>query len=264
MSSEALQNLIRVEDPEAPIFRTIRMKYVRQMFEQKALVLVPPHLWDDPFENIIQWCAITYTNERPWRQEFLHQVRRPMFAQCWSYTFESDAIWRVYSTVSKDAATGLNTTVDEEGLKIRTTPRKLIDALWKASPTDPLDSCFLGQIQYLPERDIAQYIADEIGRERLSAFSSGRGHAETLLLKREPFDHEREVRLIYVGQRTDSMKFFNVPIEPNDLFDEIILDPRLQPDDVRQREEEIRTLSYNGKVERSNLYQKRAFEVIIS
>jgi hypothetical protein len=263
MSSNALQNLVRIEDPDAPVFRTLRMKWFRKMFEQNALVLVMPDLWDDPFENIIQWCAITYTNESKWRQEFLHQVRRPMFAQCWSHTYESDAIWRVYSTVSRDPNTGLNTTVDEEGLKIRTTPRKLIDALWKTSPTDPLDSCFLGEIRYLPERDITQYIADEIGRERINAFSNGRGHAETLLLKREPFEHEREIRLIYVGQRTDSMKFFNVPIDPNELIDEIILDPRLQPDDVRQREEVIRTLGYNGKVERSNLYQKKGFEIII-
>src|SRR5258705_1140688 len=143
------------------------MKHVRPMLEQNSLVLVTPDLWDDPFENIIQWCAITYTNEPKWRQEFLHQVRRPMFAQCWSYTYESDAIWRIYSTVSKDHATGLNTTDEEEGVKIRTTPRKLIDALWKGSPTDPVDSCFLGQIRYMPEEDIKQHLADEIGRERL-------------------------------------------------------------------------------------------------
>src|SRR5947199_4163057 len=51
----------------------------------------------------------------------------------WSLTPESDAQWRVYSTVVKDPKTGRNTAAEQEGVKVRTTQRTLLSLLWAAS-----------------------------------------------------------------------------------------------------------------------------------
>ena len=60
--------------------------------------------------------------------------------------------------------------------------------------------------------------------------TDGSGIAESLLYKRKAFQHENEVRLIYLGQdglcQEDIFKF---DIEPTELFDVLLFDPRINP-----------------------------------
>jgi hypothetical protein len=143
--------------------------------------------------------------------------------------------------------------------------QRLLSALWNACNSYPEHACFLGRVRYLPENEAVPTIVDEIGRSLHKAFSTGRGHAESLLIKREPFDHEREVRLVYVelNPGRDIRKIHLVPIEPNALFDEVILDPRLGTNDVRDRQAEFRELGFDGRVQRSDLYQWTNFEIVL-
>ena len=183
----------------------------------------------------------------------------------WSLTPESDAQWRVYSTVVKDPKTGRNTAAEQEGVKVRTTPRTLLSLLWAASLTPPEDACFLGQVEYMSQERAAQRVANEVARERLNAFGGGLGHAETLLVKRDPFKHETEVRLVYVEHRDGcgSDHIFAVPFDPNSTFEEVMLDPRLHPDDVKEREAEFSSLGFKHPVKKSNLYQRVLYEIVL-
>jgi hypothetical protein len=256
-------NLIRIAS-DTPIYRVFRLKYIGDVLQDKRLRLVPPASWEDPFESMLSYCAITYASGSPWWHECFDRILRPLFAQCWSVESESDAIWRVYSRFDKDQNSGRNKAAQEEGVRVRTTAVKLLQALWDNSPTDPTDACFLGGVRYMPEDQVKQFIADEIGKKQLQAFEGGRGHAESLLFKRVPFFHEREARLIYFENRPGSPpKEFFLPIEPNALIEEIILDPRLTADESREREETLRRMGYCGPIQKSLLYQKRLWEVII-
>jgi hypothetical protein len=156
-------NLIRIE-PDTPIYRVFRLQYIGEVLQDNKLRLVPPASWEDPFENMLSRCAITYASGSPGQQEFFDRVRRPVFAQCWSAEPESDAIWRVYSRFDKDQDSGRNKAPQEEGVRVRTTAVKLLQALWDNSPTDHTDACFLGGVRYMPEDQVKQFIADEIGR----------------------------------------------------------------------------------------------------
>ena len=129
----------------------------------------------------------------------------------------------------------------------------------------PEEACFVGQVVYMLEKDATQAVANEVGRNRLGAFAGGHGHARSLLIKREPFQHEREIRLIYVENRDRCGKshLFSIPIDPNATFDEVILDPRLHSDDARDREVELRSLGFKGHVAKSDLYQKKLCEIIL-
>jgi hypothetical protein len=255
------RNLIRLSDPDLPIVRIHRMKYLRPMLQDSSLVLVSPALWDDPFENILSKCVITHSDGR---QEFFGQVRKPVLGQCWSLDHESDATWRIYSTVSKDPGTGKNEAFDEEGVKLCTTARKLLSALWEGCPTEQENACFIGMVRYADQEPVMQNFANEVGQKMLKAFADGVGHAESLLFKRTPFAHENEVRLIYVENRADAPKCQKLQIRfsPANTLDKIVLDPRLGASDREERIAEIRRLGFDGPIERSGLYQKWWFEII--
>jgi hypothetical protein len=77
---------------------------------------------------ITNCCCITGDGQ----QHFFDQIHSRVFAQCWSLSAESDALWRIYSTVVKDAS-GKNKFANSEGVKVRTTSRKLLAALEDAT-----------------------------------------------------------------------------------------------------------------------------------
>jgi hypothetical protein len=175
-------------------------------------------------------------------------------------------MWRAYSLLRKNPVTLARTSpIKEEGVKIRTRADKLLAVLWDACPANPEESCFLGEVQYMSQDQMMRYFADQVGRERLQAFPGGAGHAKSVLIKRDAFIAEREVRLIYVEHRPAGATkgIFSIPIEPNDLFDEIVLDPRLSYADVSARKRELRNLGFVGSVAKSQLYQKALFEIIV-
>lgn len=264
--SSPLLNLIGVPDPDVPIYRIFSWRYLRQALIEHKMALVSPSSWDDPYENLIAMSGITYTNETPYRQEFFDKARRQVFGQCWTITPESDAMWRIYSTVSKDARTNRSTDPSVEGVRVRTTPRKLRASLLAWCPTTHFDdSCFLGRVEYLPESSLLQQITNLVAKEGIQAFAGGRGHADALLVKRDAFAHEQEVRLVYVEpdepepEVPSPIRFMD--IDPSELFEELILDPRLGADDVADRTEEIRSNGYDGRVDKSLLYQRVLLDI---
>ena len=59
---------------------------------------------------------------------------------------------------------------------------------------------------------------------------TGWGQASTFFFKRTAFKHEKEVRIIYNSQKnTDD--FYKINIDPFDLFDNIVFDPRMKEED---------------------------------
>jgi hypothetical protein len=248
--------------PDATIFRTFRLVYWRRALRTRRMALVAPHLWDDPFENLVASCAILNRDGGRIHQHFLGNFRKPVYGQCWTFAVESDAHWRMYSTVRKHATSGVNRAVKDEGVRVRTTAERLMRALWSSCRNAPERRCYLGAVRYYPHESAAQVVVNEIGRSRESAFGDERGHAESLFIKRQAFDADREVRLVFVGSRGRNGRSLRyVPIDPNALFDEVVLDPRLGAEDERARQEEFRSLGFGGPVGKSGLYQRCFYEV---
>jgi hypothetical protein len=52
-----------------------------------------------------------------------------------------------------------------------------------------------------------------------------------------------------------------VPINPNEVFEEIAFDPRLATFERREREAIIRSLEYTGKITETGLYQRTLLQV---
>ena len=81
--------------------------------------------------------------------------------------------------------------------------------------------------------------------------------AKTLLVKRPAFKHEREVRLIcrpHDEGNVDS-DLFSYPVDPQELIDQIMIDPRVAEDEAEALKRDIRSRTgFKGKILRSLLY----------
>jgi hypothetical protein len=256
-------HFIDIDDPDQPICRISRLPFFENELRSKQLVLVGPHKWEDPFEVLLERTVIEagdFSYQIP-----IEKFLTPAFGQCWSKATESDTLWRAYSKVSKDPDTKANTCPEEEGVQVWSTPRKLIKALVGWSPRELVLSCFIGSVRYLSEDEIKQHIAKQWFPEGKDPFADPRDRAELLLLKRPAFSHEEEVRLIYVddGRSPPGQDVVRVPIDPNELYDQITFDPRLNVSEREKHKEESKKLGYKGSFVDSDLYQGRLLQIII-
>ncbi len=100
----------------------------------------------------------------------------------------------------------------------------------------------------------------------MKAFEGGQNRAELLLMKRKEFAHEDEVRVIYVEERDLPKEegLIRVQIKPNEVFDEVMYDPRLETFERRERQAEAEKLGLDkSKVFESRLYQKVWLNVVV-
>jgi hypothetical protein len=169
------------------------------------------------------------------------------------------------STVSEVFETG-NICPRDEGVRVQSTPRKLFQSLMDWAQSRPEVSCFIGSVQYLDQQALLQEIADEVGGIGLDIFEYPVNRAKLLLMKRQAFAHEGEVRLIVVrrtSNSTDSGPLLRIKIDPNAVFDQITFDPRLEIFERKERETMIKNLGYAGPFCESQLYQGVILQVFL-
>jgi len=249
------ENTIRIEDLDLPIYRIFRLWNFEKALQLKQLVLVAPRLWEDPYQRQ-PWQIQVQKHGPPYEHAITENFMHPVFAQCWSATPESDTLLRAYSRVLKDAISSRNTCPAEEGVTVRSSPRKLLEALAGSKWANPSECCFVGKVQYFEAGEIHRGFANTIAREIPRTKFSQRQVAEALLIKRSAFSHEDEVRLIYVEARekpcADLVRF---QIDPNDVFDDVRFDPRLVMFERKEREERAKKLGYGRAFSESELYR---------
>ena len=119
------------------IYRIVPFVRLLEMFSESKNVLVKPELWEDTFENFILRSKIKAADGRVLRYNFHEQ----MYGQCWTLENSSDAVWRIYSP-------------DKNGLRIRTTVRKLINAAYKVNPSHVVKQYCIGKVEYLSDEDL--------------------------------------------------------------------------------------------------------------
>ena len=76
-------------------------------------------------------------------------------------------------------------------------------------------------------------------------------------MKRNAFEHEKEIRILYRIDR-DSIDRTKVVekfmIDPNDFIDDILLDPRIDEQTENLYRQIIKLLGFNGNIYKSTLY----------
>ena len=230
----AYQNYINLksEEYDKPIYRIMPVARLLQSLEEKKLVLVPPRKWDDPFENWLLSAKIKLSSTGETGN--MESIRNEVYGQCWTQHRETDAMWRIYSS-------------DANGAKVKSTPRKLLDALKKATPKNSDVTCFIGKVKYQTQKNLVTSLTS------IDIFNAnGSGIAESLLYKRREFSHEKEVRLIFTG---GSGAIHSFSVDPNILFDEIVFDPRVDRHLYNAYKTAVVAKGFPNRVTQSLLYK---------
>lgn len=223
------------DDFKKPIYRVMPVFRLMELFKRKNNTLVKPRLWDDPFENFILQGHGKFSDGKI----VSFGMRDLVYGQCWTMNKDSDAMWRIYSP-------------DKNGVKIRTTINKLFNSIYSRSRVNERDvNCFIGKVKYLIPRKINDFL-DQVN----IIDSTGKGIAETLLIKRQAFSHEKEVRLIYIADEHKAQHvIFQYEIDPFDLIREIVFDPRMNEYLFEIYKNSFRNEGFQGKIFQSDLYK---------
>ena len=211
---------------DEPIYRVISINRLFQLFETRHNVLVKPIKWEDPFEKFIceSITNLKFEDEKNSTVGF----RDDLFGQCWTRTRESDAMWRIYSP-------------NKNGVRISTTPRKLLSSLFYNTGEDYRNiSCYIGKVKYFKTSELITHINQNVDNWVYNDVNGG-GIANSLLFKRSAFKHENEVRLIYnskFGRRNNS-EVHQYSIKPLELIKDIIFDPRIEYSEFKRHKKNL-------------------------
>lgn len=233
-------------NPDTPVYRVYPIDRLLELFTLRKNTLVKPALWDDPFENII-----FQQNAKLKSGETVHfsTIRERFYGQCWTLnTEETDALWRIYSS-------------NKNGIRVKTTFKKLWDSYYNHNDKWAMVSFFIGKIKYASTKEIQTYFENP---DNLNMIFSGQGTVQTLLIKRKEFTHENEIRLIYSALEKENVtgNLYQYSIDPFDLIDELLFDPRFNDvDSFTKRETEIRNFGFTKSIEMSKLYQMPNFNL---
>src|SRR5690606_15047899 len=96
-----------------------------------------------------------------------------------------DAMWQIYSN-------------KKDGVRIRTTVGALIESLCKIHGDWSNLTCFIGRVEYMSEKRLK-----ELARTIFQDGITPEAIARSLLVKRNAYTHEREVRLIYIERSNE-------------------------------------------------------------
>lgn len=233
------------KDFEIPIYRIISKKRLIDLFVTKTNVLVHPSCWDDPFENLLLKSKVKEADGSLTQYPFHQHV----YGQCWTTLKGSDAMWRIYSP-------------NTDGIRIKTTIKKLISSLNKATAQLGYTTCAIGKVNYWSEQKFHQF-----GSEVFGGLGVKNDHIfESLLVKRKAFSHEEEIRLIYHDvERRASENLYRYEVNPFELVDQLMIDPRLDKTEANKLKHELVELTgfRPEKIKRSLLYAVPP-EIIIS
>lgn len=221
---------IQEKDLDREIYRIMPIYRLLEIFDEKKLTLLKPEKWDDPYENLLLKGKALIGGE----PTELSTLKESVYGQCWTLHKETDAMWRIYSS-------------DKQGAKVKTTIRKLLDALQKVSGSHAKVHCFIGEVEYLNQKNLIK----KLNNINLLD-TSGAGIPQSLIYKRVEFKHEREVRLLYTNKSDNVHKF---KIDPIELFDEIVFDPRINKHLLEVYKEAFKKYGFKKSIRQSVMYQ---------
>ena len=248
MNNKPAVKITRIENLDQPLYRIFPLWFFEEALRTKNLAFVPPRRWPDPYEDVCSNVIMSDQRHPGSPQKELQGYLSPALAQCWSFENNSDILLRAYSNVTLDPHSKRNTEPGREGVRVQTTPRRLIHAFNQAAPKLPNYRFYLGKVIYGQSNQITQHVTNTIHSSGAAKAGEGDSRADLLFLKRDYFRHEEEVRALAIGTPgLAASDILYVPFDPNYVIQEVEFDPRLITFESREREEQARKLGYTGQ-----------------
>ncbi|MGV8080976.1 MAG: DUF2971 domain-containing protein [Syntrophales bacterium] len=199
-------NILNELNENESVYRFLKIDHFFEMIDKKELILRKPSLWNDPFEDFLS--KTTVINKRGERVGF--NVTKDMYGQCWTLRNECDGIWKNYADL-------------EMGVRIESKALNLLKAIYDKNDPVAILSFFIGKVIYTTDTEIRRNIGTWISN--MLTDSSGKEIARFLLIKREEFMYEKEVRLLC--SRSNPGDYISVKIEPTHVIKSILFSPKM-------------------------------------
>lgn len=225
------QNVLNKLKLDTPVYKYLPLKYTKALIHNHTLRIDSVSRWEDTYEN---WFLKEKIQLESGEIVTADNLIPGVFGQCWSRKEESDAMWRIYSSVKKEHG---NEKVpfdylQNSAVRIKTTAKKIFDAIYLEDKD--MASVYIGCVNYLSQEDFDNLV-DSLSP--LSPLSLNEVFRNSYFLKRDSFAHEEEIRSIIivpnVGDDRFGMKCLNYIIEPDSFVEEYVADPRLSEEEFQ-------------------------------
>lgn len=239
-----LGDLKNVEDVDfqhflyTPIYQILPIAYLEKILKNNVLRFRNVRrAWDDPYELFL-YKEDLFVDGRD-LDTFLKDWSYRYYGQCWSLNEDTDAMWRIYSH-------------DKNSVRIKTTVMDMIEVLNQTRGmifTAPI----FGKVKYFTNEELINWLREFENKDWGSFINV---NAESLFIKRQEFQHEKEVRFI-LSQSIDYdvCDYIELTINAPDFIKEIALDPRLSDNEYEQKRDELMLLTQGIPIIKSNLYK---------
>jgi hypothetical protein len=229
------------------VYKYIPLKYLIPLVVNKKLRIDKVAKWEDPYENFfLKSYFYTYASfYKQIVQVSTDEIRNRTYGQSWTMIEESDAMWRIYS--NKD---------DIENIAVKVKIK--IDNLFNIVYTS--DECMattsIGPVNYKTNLDIINWLGNLKNTEYLG-LEIPKYAKESLFIKRTPFAHEKEVRIIISKDtQTPAEEFLLYDIPDLNVIEDFTLDPRLNEEDEVQITQKLEDIGVDRhKIKKSSLYE---------
>ena len=243
-------NMVNV-DPDEVVYRIYSLDRFLELAQTRQNTLVNTKLWEDPFENFLLGCQAQFSDGRIID---MSNVRDSWYGQCWSYKEECDGLWRTNTAAKTHRA-----------IKVKTTIGRLFQSFYDFTNQFHSICYFIGKIEYIDKNDILTFLkttsASDAARD-----TSNISQMRSLLFKRKEFGYEQEVRLLYCTEANGRSKqcVFQYGIDPNVLFDEIVIDPWATDSDVQWITNQLQGFGITIPIIKSDLYSQNKAVILFS
>ncbi|MFY0612252.1 MAG: hypothetical protein JXQ99_12040 [Hyphomicrobiaceae bacterium] len=228
-------NFLNLDYLDQHIYRITSQDYAVSLFTEKKNVLTQLNKLKDKFEKFLLNLGVSLNGEQgeiAFKDAFV--------GQCWTLASFSEAMWGIYANDP-----------EKRYLRLRSTPRKLLMALTEAHPCMPQDTCFIGKVKYMTEEALKEW-----SKNFDVTCMNVLGFANSLLLKRRAFQHEREVRLLYLGDQSSYDEgLYRYRVDPHQMITQIMADPNRKRKEWEADQKAIKSATgFEGDIKRSKIY----------
>ena len=184
------------------------LEYALKTLNTQSLWLANPTIWKDPFEK--RFLEASYKQEGK-SLEFPFKDR--VFCICMTQTSTSEAYWNTYSK-------------DQIGISFKINKEALVKQL---EQLDDLE-VYIGRVEYMKTSDIKKHLWNIPFSSPMPKYGGREFYIRLLFLKRIAFEYENEVRIIVIKKYKTQEEGISLhyDIDNTNLFNSIILDPRLE------------------------------------
>ena len=237
------ENILNGLDENASVFRFVKTDRLFEILKTKKIALVKPWKWDDPFENFLSKTVVV--NKKKERIGF--NLTNDFYGQCWTLSDECDGIWRNYSSL-------------ENGARIESTTTSLLASIYDMTNDTSKLSCFIGKVVYETDTNIPNMLSQWISQIVID--HTGKEIAKMLLIKREEFSYENEVRLLYSKEESKDNDVVEFKIDPLYLISSIKFSPKMNSGDFERYKKDLIKYGFSeDKISKSTLYEPYSIEI---